>query len=120
MRAEICRSRDCSRSPTWEHRDPYSPFDTRRSTLMPPREALAHFKAEDIPWCTFQTWLPDEESEASLYLGHENHGDALTGIPVRAGTRATFEYIYNECATNPHFASLSAVNLDHWIVLLTA
>ncbi len=83
-------------------------------------DQLAAFKANDLGHCTFQTWLPDEDSEALVYLGGENHGAALTGIPVESGTRATLDFISAECAANPHFDRLSAIALGHWPVLLTA
>jgi hypothetical protein len=83
-------------------------------------EQLAEFKAKDLGHCTFQTWLPDEDSEALIYVGGKNHGAALTGIPVEAGTSATLEFIFAECAANPHFDKLSSITLGHWPVLLTA
>ncbi|NZD53140.1 chemotaxis protein [Rhizobium leguminosarum] len=83
-------------------------------------DELAAFKAKSLGHCTFQTWLPDEDSEDNLYLGHDNHGAALTGIPVTAGTRDTLDFILEEVAGNPHYDALSAVRLGHWPIVLTA
>ena len=84
------------------------------------RDTIARFKAEELEHCNFQLWLPDEDSEASLYLGDDNHGAALSDIPVLAGGTATLDYVFTECAANPHFDALSAITLGHWTVLLTA
>lgn len=83
-------------------------------------DELAAFKAESLGHCTFQTWLPDEDSEDNLYLGHDNHGAALTGIPVTAGTRDTLDFVLEEVASNPHYDALSAVRFGHWPIVLTA
>src|SRR3546814_5697960 len=56
--------------------------------------------------------LPDEDSEANLSLGRDNHGAALTGIPVAAGTWDTLEFVLEEVVANSHYDSLSAIRLD--------
>jgi hypothetical protein len=81
---------------------------------------IARFKDEQLSHCTFQTWLPDEDSEAHLYLGSENHGAALTGIPVTVGTTETLHFVLEEVKTNQHFDALSAIALGHWPILMTA
>lgn len=83
-------------------------------------DELAAFKMKSLGHCTFQAWLPDEDSEDNLYLGSDNHGAALTGIPVSAGTQDTLELVLEEVATNPHYDALSAVRLGHWPIVLTA
>ncbi|WP_430244909.1 hypothetical protein [Neorhizobium sp. DAR64861/K0K2] len=83
-------------------------------------DELASFKAKSLGHCTFQTWLPDEDSEENLYLGRDNHGAVLTGIPVTARTRDTFDFILEEAACNPHYDALSAVRFGHWPIVLTA
>lgn len=83
-------------------------------------DELAAFKATSLGHCTLQTWLPDEDSEDRLYLGHDNHGAALTGIPVTEGTWDTLDFILNEATNNPHYDALSAVRLGHWPIVLTA
>lgn len=83
-------------------------------------DELAVFKAEQLEHCTFQTWLPDEDSEANLYLGRDNHGAALTGIPVTKGTQDALDLVLTEATTNIHYGQLSAVRLGHWPLVLMA
>lgn len=83
-------------------------------------DELAKFKTESLGHCTFQTWLPDEDSEDNLYLGRDNHGAALTGIPVTAGSQDTLEFVLEEVGNNKHYDALSAVRLGHWPIVLTA
>lgn len=83
-------------------------------------DELAKFKAEALEHCTFQTWLPDSDSEDNLYLGRDNHGDALTGIPVTEGTADTLEFVHEEASSNPHYDTLSAVRMGHWPIVLIA
>lgn len=83
-------------------------------------DELATFKMEHLDHCTFQTWLPDEDSEANLYLGGENHGAALTDIPVTGGTQDALEFVLKEATTNHHYNQLSAIRLGHWPLVLMA
>jgi len=83
-------------------------------------DELATFKKEQLDHCTFQTWLPDEDSEVNLYLGRDNHGAALTGIPVTKSTQDALEFVLEEATTNPHYDQLSAIKLGHWPLILMA
>lgn len=83
-------------------------------------DEIADLKAKDLSHCTFQTWFPDEDSEANLYLGGDDHGAALTGIPVKGGTRETLDFVFAEVSANVHYDALSVVNFGHWPILLTA
>lgn len=83
-------------------------------------DELAKFKTDSLGHCTFQIWLPDEDSEDNLYLGRDNHGAALTGIPVTAGSQDTLEFVLEEAGNNKHYDALSAVRLGHWPIVLTA
>lgn len=83
-------------------------------------DEIAIFKAAELSHCTFQTWLPDQDSEAVLYLGRIDHGAALTDIPVIEGTRDTLNYIFDEVSTNGHYDALSVIEFGHWPILLTA
>jgi hypothetical protein len=83
-------------------------------------DELAAFKEKSLKHCTFQTWLPDEDSEDNLYLGRNNHGAALTGIPNTESTQDTLEFVIEEATSNPHYDALSAVRLGHWPIVLTA
>lgn len=81
---------------------------------------IAEFKKNSLGHCTFQTWMPDEDSEESLYLGTDIHGAAFTGIPVGDDPQQTLDYIFEELATNPHYDQLSAVKFGHWPLVMTA
>lgn len=83
-------------------------------------DELAAFKREQLGHCTFQTWLPDEDSEANLYLGRDNHGAALTGIPVTKGAQDALDFVIAEATVNTHYDQLSAVRLGHWPLVLMA
>ncbi|MDQ3082379.1 MAG: hypothetical protein M3R07_09225, partial [Gemmatimonadota bacterium] len=83
-------------------------------------DEIAEFKATSLDHCTFQTWLPDEDSEDNLYLNRETHGAALAGIPVTEGTKDTLDFVLGEAKTNRHYDALSAVKLGHWPVVLIA
>lgn len=83
-------------------------------------DELAAFKADQLSHCTFQTWLPDDDSEHNLYLGRDNHGAALTGIPVTKGAQDALDYVITEATTNAHYDQLSAVRLGHWPLVLMA
>lgn len=83
-------------------------------------DEIAEFSHDALAHCTFQTWLPHEDSEDNLYLNQDNHGAALTGIPVTAGTTDTLDFILDEAKTNKFYDQLSAVKLGHWPIVLTA
>ena len=83
-------------------------------------DELAAFKKKSLGHCTFQTWLPDEDSEDNIYHGRDNHGAVLTGIPVTAHTQDTLEFVLDEATSNGHYDALSAVRLGHWPIILTA
>ena len=83
-------------------------------------DEIAEFRDKELGHCTFQTWLPDEDSEDNVYLGRDNHGAALTGIPVTKGTSETLDFVLDESAGNPYYDGLSAVRLGHWPLLLMA
>ncbi|RWQ22119.1 hypothetical protein [Mesorhizobium sp.] len=116
-----------------EHSDEYRRQSTEASILYPMLalwaaargnqrvvDEIADFKTEELGDCTFQTWLPDEDSEANLYLGNVDHGAALTGIPVTQGTRATLDFVFEEVNSNGHYDALSVIEFGHWPILLTA
>lgn len=116
-----------------EHSDDYRQSSTEGSIFYPMLafwaaargkqsvfDAIAAFKAKSLGHCAFQTWLPDEDSEDNLYLGRNDHGAALTGIPVSVGTQDTLDFVMTEVANNPHYDALSAIRLGHWPIVLTA
>ncbi|AUW58188.1 chemotaxis protein [Sphingobium sp. SCG-1] len=83
-------------------------------------DEIAQFSEEFLQHCTFQTWLPDEDSEEHLYLDRENHGAALASIPVTEHTIDTLDFILAEAKANKHYDQLTAVKLGHWPIVLTA
>ncbi|MFT0181369.1 chemotaxis protein [Pseudomonas benzopyrenica] len=83
-------------------------------------DEIAKFSKDSLAHCTFQTWLPDEDSEDNLYLNRDHHGAVLAGIPVTAGTSDTLDLILAEAKTNKHYDQLTAVKLGHWPIVLTA
>lgn len=83
-------------------------------------DELAEFKIESLAHCTFQTWLPDDDSEDNLYLGRDDHGAVLIGIPVTAGSQDALDFVLEEAVNNPHYDALSAVRFGHWPIVLTA
>lgn len=74
-------------------------------------DELTKSKEASLDHCTFQSWLPDEDSKDNLYLGLDNHGAALTRIPVTANIQDTLEFVLHEATNNPHYDALSAVRL---------
>lgn len=83
-------------------------------------QTVAKLKDEELDHCNFQFWVPNDESEEQIYLGRELHGSSFNDIPVVAGTQETLEIVRHECAASQDFDQLSAINFDHWPVLLTA
>ncbi|EPR22616.1 hypothetical protein L905_20540 [Agrobacterium sp. TS43] len=83
-------------------------------------DELAEFKIESLAHCTFQTWLPDDDSEDNLYLGRDDHGAVLIGVPVTAGSQDALDFVLEEAVNNPHYDALSAVRFGHWPIVLTA
>ena len=81
---------------------------------------IAEFKEECLSHCNFQLWVPDENSEASLYTGAEHHGGTLSDIPVDGEPGTVLSYVAAECAANTHFSKLSAVALGHWPIVAMA
>lgn len=83
-------------------------------------DEIAGFKARSLDHCTFQAWLPDEDSEEQIYLGGDSHGAALTGIPVTEGSQDALDFVTEEADSNRHYHALSAVKQGHWPIILTA
>lgn len=82
--------------------------------------AIAEFKKECLSHCNFQLWVPDEDSEAYLYTGINQHGGTLNDIPVDEDPRTVLTYVAAECANDTHFSNLSAVALGHWPIVAMA
>ena len=81
---------------------------------------LADFKRDDLDHCTFQLWLPGDDTEDNLYTNTEAHGAAFTDIPVTEDPEAVLGYVFRECGTETPFYSLSAVASGHWPIVAMA
>jgi hypothetical protein len=81
---------------------------------------LADFKRDDLDHCTFQLWLPGDDTEDNLYTYAEAHGAAFTDIPVTEDPEAVLGYVLRECGTGTPFYSLSAVASGNWPIVAMA
>ncbi len=91
-------------------------------TKLPSKEGgrFAEFALKNLQHCNCQFWFADEDSEAGLYCGADRHGAMLNGIPIGTDLATAWEAISGECDSQPHFQTLSAVELGHWPILLMA
>lgn len=115
-----------------EGTDEYRRDKTAGSTIIPllrlwetklPAEDpsdLARFCTEHLTHCNCQLWFPDEDSESRLYTGDDRHGAMLNGVAVGEDLSASWEAVLGEADNNPHFGSLSAIDMQHWPIILMA
>lgn len=83
-------------------------------------DRLANFKADDLPHCNFQMFFLDQDSEAQLYTGDDRHGSVLCDVSPRKGEKNTIAMARRECGVITDYDRLSAVELGHWPIVLTA
>jgi len=83
-------------------------------------ERLADFKADDLPHCNFQMFFLDHESEARLYTGDDRHGSVLCDVVPRKGETNTIAMARRESGVITDYDRLSAIELGHWPIVLTA
>jgi len=83
-------------------------------------KAISEFSREYLSHCSFQLWLPDESSEEHIYTDDQNHGAALTDIPVTDKPQEILRYVLKECGAVTPFFHLSAVELGHWPLVAMA
>ncbi|MFN4281593.1 MAG: chemotaxis protein [Alphaproteobacteria bacterium] len=84
-------------------------------------QILTDLKAEDLAHCTLQWWIPDRTSEDSLYIGRRNHGVAICDLPLSSAGNDLIDTLQTACKKlKAEFASLSAINTECWLVVLTA
>lgn len=83
-------------------------------------EALARWKADELPHSTFQLFYLDHDSEGRLYRGGEWHGAAVTGLPIAVGEEGLLAFVRRENDILTAYNELSAVKLGHWPIVLTA
>lgn len=83
-------------------------------------QLLARLKGDVLPHCSTQFWLPDTDSETSLWRGQDNHGAALLDIPSVSDGQQILNYILNECGSSTPFSELSAIQQGFWPLVLVA
>lgn len=83
-------------------------------------DRLVDFKADDLPYCNFQMFFLDQDSEAQLYLGDDRHGSVLCDVSPAKGETKTIAMARRECDAITDYERLSTVELGHWPILLTA
>jgi hypothetical protein len=116
-----------------ERTDVYREAETAGSTLFPllslwasslgatqAASHLAEFSEKYLNHCNNQLWLPDENSEAKLYVGDDHHGLALSDVPITADGDAAIAVLDAECNGKTPFVSLSAIRFEHWPILAMA
>jgi hypothetical protein len=113
--------------------DEYREEQTVASTLFPlialwsrgissdeAERAIVTFARDLIPHCNNQLWLPDEDSEAQLYSAENRHGAMLTGLPIAENLANAAEMVSAECEASRYFEDLTAIEMGHWPLVLTA
>ncbi len=70
--------------------------------------------------CNLQTWIPDEDSEASLYVGGASHGVALSDLPLTDTGADLVEILWEEVMGSKAWSRLSAISTGYWPVFLLA
>lgn len=116
-----------------ERTDEYLKEMTKASTLLPliaawltalgdkkALRALTKLTNGPLKHCTLQSWVPDTTSEEHLYLGDDNHGAAVTELPITEDGRELLKQLADASAKTTGFASLSAEQIGFWPLILTA
>lgn len=116
-----------------EKTDEYREEATAGSTLIPLLAAfltamgrpdsvktLHALKQGALMHCTLQLWVPGEDSEGALYSGEDNHGVAVTDLPLSETGRDLLETIRKACREQGAFFSLSANRTGYWPIILVA
>ncbi|MBS1001141.1 hypothetical protein JK169_08985 [Acetobacter persici] len=83
-------------------------------------ERIVDFKADNLPHCNFQMFFLDHDSEAQLYVGGNHHGSVLCDVTPIKGEAHTLFMAQRECEVITDYHRLSAVELGHWPIVLTA
>ena len=83
-------------------------------------ELLAGFAKEQLAHCALQLWLPDDATEANLYVDAEAHGAAFDGIPLGDDPQLVLNYVLQECGLETAYFQLSAVEFGHWPLVALA
>lgn len=83
-------------------------------------DRIVDFKTDDLPHCNFQMFFLDQDSEEQLYVGDDRHGSVLCDVTPIKGEAHTLFMARRECEAITDYARLSAVELGHWPIVLTA
>jgi len=83
-------------------------------------ETLVALKEKELSHCTLQLWMPDNTSEAGLYIGTHDHGIALCDLPLSASGVELLKTVREACEGSKDFDALTAITTGHWPMVLTA
>lgn len=83
-------------------------------------EVLVDLKKSVLEHCTLQLWVPDDSSEAELYIGGDDHGVALVDLPLSTSGQDLLSTIRDGCERVSGFKTLSANQTGFWPVVLVA
>jgi len=81
---------------------------------------LAAITEAFLPHCSLQTWIPDETSEAALYVGGPLHGMAISGLPLNNGGTDLVEILTESVEGCQAWPKLSAVATGYWPIVMMA
>lgn len=81
-------------------------------------QALADLSREKLPHTNMQLWMPDDETEARTYVGHD-HGRALCDLPVHEGGAELLRAITEACRIHG-LGHITSISTGFWPVLLVA
>ncbi|WP_283188857.1 hypothetical protein [Pseudomonas sp. PMCC200344] len=83
---------------------------------------IRYIKKEFLKHCNFQFWFPDASSEENFYDNNSSHGATLSHVSMETdgGIWGFLDMIFKECDESKSFNSLSAVELQHWPLIVIA
>lgn len=81
---------------------------------------LTRIHTRMLAHCNLQTWIPDEDSEAAIYVGGASHGVALSDLPLTDTGAELVEILWGEVMDGQAWSRLSAISTGYWPVLLLA
>lgn len=93
-------------------------WETKLPSKQPSR--FAKFTSKYLPHCNSQLWFPDEDSEERIYTGDVRHGAMLNGVSVGEDLQPAWDALLQETDGHRHFEALSAIELQHWPIVLMA